>query len=160
MCIPLSLLGNGSVKTLPLQGICTQQKKNCWRRRFLCGPCRISWKAISSSQNFLLFLLRIKCRHCSRHVYSIIYRLWLCKLQMQEFNLESCPKAHYLSVYGCTSLGWTFDGGSSHRNATTLHTQNKRTQGSMPWMGFEHHIPSFRASEDSLCLRSRGHWSA
>jgi hypothetical protein len=35
---PLSLLGNGSVKTLPLQQIHTQQLKNCWRRRFLFGP--------------------------------------------------------------------------------------------------------------------------
>jgi hypothetical protein len=34
-CIPLSLLGNDSVKTLPLQ------RRNCWRCRFLCGPCLI-----------------------------------------------------------------------------------------------------------------------
>jgi hypothetical protein len=28
--------------------------KSCWRRRFVCGPCRIKRKqAISSSQNFL-----------------------------------------------------------------------------------------------------------
>jgi hypothetical protein len=40
MCI-LSLLGNGSVKTLPRQGINTKEYKNCWRRRFLCGTCRI-----------------------------------------------------------------------------------------------------------------------
>jgi hypothetical protein len=51
---PLSLIGNGSVKTLPQQLIHTQQQKNCWTRRFLCGPYRIKGKeAISSSQNFL-----------------------------------------------------------------------------------------------------------
>jgi hypothetical protein len=41
MCIPLSLLGNGSVKTLPLQRIHKQQYKTFWTHRFLCGPCRI-----------------------------------------------------------------------------------------------------------------------
>jgi hypothetical protein len=44
MCIPLSTLGNGSVKTLLRQRIHTQQHKNCWTRRFLCGPCRIKGK--------------------------------------------------------------------------------------------------------------------
>jgi hypothetical protein len=34
----LSLLGNGSVNTFP------QQTKNCWRRRFICGMCRIKGK--------------------------------------------------------------------------------------------------------------------
>jgi hypothetical protein len=34
--------------------------KNCWRRRFLCGPCRIKEKGISSSQNFLLFVSKHK----------------------------------------------------------------------------------------------------
>jgi hypothetical protein len=41
-------------KTLPLQRTRTQQKKNCWRRRFPCGPCRSKGKyANSSSQNSL-----------------------------------------------------------------------------------------------------------
>jgi hypothetical protein len=31
-------------------------KMICWKRRFLCGPCRIKGKwAINSSQKFLLF---------------------------------------------------------------------------------------------------------
>jgi hypothetical protein len=41
MCIPLSLLGNGSVETLPLQRIHTQQKKNYGMNPSLYGPCRI-----------------------------------------------------------------------------------------------------------------------
>jgi hypothetical protein len=41
LCIPLTLLGNGSVETLSRYRIHTQQKKNCWTRRFQCGPCRI-----------------------------------------------------------------------------------------------------------------------
>jgi hypothetical protein len=46
-CIPLSLLG----KDIPAA------TKDCWRRRFLCGPCRKKGKwVISSSQNKLLFL--------------------------------------------------------------------------------------------------------
>jgi hypothetical protein len=47
MCIPLSLLGNGSVKKLPQQRI-HMQRRNCWTRRFQCGPCRIK------GQNFEL----------------------------------------------------------------------------------------------------------
>jgi hypothetical protein len=38
LCIPLSLLGNGSCKHVPAA------MKNCWRRRFLCGPCYIKTK--------------------------------------------------------------------------------------------------------------------
>jgi hypothetical protein len=35
ICIPLSLLGNGSVNAFSRQ-------HNCWRRRFLCDPCCIN----------------------------------------------------------------------------------------------------------------------
>jgi hypothetical protein len=38
LCIPLSLPGNGSVKTPPVS------TKNCWRRRFLHDPCRMKGK--------------------------------------------------------------------------------------------------------------------
>jgi hypothetical protein len=34
---PISLLGNGSVNTFLQHRVHT---KNCWRRHFLCGPCR------------------------------------------------------------------------------------------------------------------------
>jgi hypothetical protein len=37
LCIPLSLLGNGS-EHFPAA------MKNCWMRRFLCGPCEIKGK--------------------------------------------------------------------------------------------------------------------
>jgi hypothetical protein len=40
ICTALSLLGNGSVKTLPRHRI-HKQRENCWTRRLLCGPCRI-----------------------------------------------------------------------------------------------------------------------
>jgi hypothetical protein len=53
MCL---LLGNGSVKTLPLQRMHMQQKKN-YTYSFLRSPCRIKGKwAISSSQNFSFIL--------------------------------------------------------------------------------------------------------
>jgi hypothetical protein len=45
---PLSLLGNGSLNTFPLQQI-HQTKKNCWRRRFRCGPCRIKGEYVGLS---------------------------------------------------------------------------------------------------------------
>jgi hypothetical protein len=55
MYIPLSFLGNGSVKMLERQRIHTQKYMNCWTRRFLCGQCRIKGtQAVSSSQNSLL----------------------------------------------------------------------------------------------------------
>jgi hypothetical protein len=38
---PPSLLGSGSVKTLPWQRIHMQECKNCWTGRFLCGGRRI-----------------------------------------------------------------------------------------------------------------------
>jgi hypothetical protein len=44
MCIPLSLLDKGYVKSSPRQRIHTQQYNNCWMRRFLCGPCCTSIK--------------------------------------------------------------------------------------------------------------------
>jgi hypothetical protein len=43
MCIPLSMLGNGSVKRYRGDEY-TQEQKNCWTCRFLCGTCRIKWK--------------------------------------------------------------------------------------------------------------------
>jgi hypothetical protein len=41
---PQSLLGNGSVKTLPRQQIHMVQYMTCWTRRFMCGSCRIKGK--------------------------------------------------------------------------------------------------------------------
>jgi hypothetical protein len=38
---PVSLLGNGALKILPWQRMHTQECKNSWPRRFLCGPHRI-----------------------------------------------------------------------------------------------------------------------
>jgi hypothetical protein len=56
MRIPLSLLGNSSVKTLLRQQIHRQQYKN-WTRCFLCFRCCIKGKlAISSYQNFLFLV--------------------------------------------------------------------------------------------------------
>jgi hypothetical protein len=53
----ISLLGNGSVKTLPQKRTDMQQYKTCWTYRFLRGPCRTKGKyVISSSQNFLFIL--------------------------------------------------------------------------------------------------------
>jgi hypothetical protein len=42
VCIPLSLLFNGSV--FPRQRI--HERKNCWTCRFLCGPCRITGRSV------------------------------------------------------------------------------------------------------------------
>jgi hypothetical protein len=42
---PVSLLGNGSVCTFPLQLI-HEGKKNCWTHRFLCGSYRIKGESV------------------------------------------------------------------------------------------------------------------
>jgi hypothetical protein len=56
-CIPLSLLGKNSVKTFP------GQRRIFWRRRYILGPCRIKEEqAISSSHNFL-YTLRCYIRY-------------------------------------------------------------------------------------------------
>jgi hypothetical protein len=51
LCIQISLLGNDSVKTFPLQ------RRIFWRRRFLCSPCRIKGKQA-------IFLSRTSCVYC------------------------------------------------------------------------------------------------
>jgi hypothetical protein len=60
MCIPLSLLGNGSVETLPLQRIHTQRQQNRSTRRVLCGPCRIkeSRRLVLSRPSRILLLFK------------------------------------------------------------------------------------------------------
>jgi hypothetical protein len=45
MRIPLSLLDNGSLYTFPRQRIYVT-KKNCWTRRFVCGPCLIKGESV------------------------------------------------------------------------------------------------------------------
>jgi hypothetical protein len=67
MCIPLSLLGNDSVKTLTRQRTHTQQY-NCYKRRFLWGPCRIKE---SRRLELLLFLISLFYEVVSVHT---IYR--------------------------------------------------------------------------------------
>jgi hypothetical protein len=67
--------------------------KNCWRRRFLYGPCRIKGKqAISSFRNFLYFIsLLIK-----RSVYHVAASLLLLKWQHQLCGvLEKCPCSNF-----------------------------------------------------------------
>jgi hypothetical protein len=78
----ISLLDNGSVKTLTRQTILTQQQMNCWTRRFLWGPCRIKGKqAISSSQNFFLNIIhkilkfkRIKMPSVGEEAATVLWR--------------------------------------------------------------------------------------
>jgi hypothetical protein len=79
LCIPtLSLLSNGSVETSPRQRIHTQHWKNCWTRRFQCGPRRIK-------ESRRLVLPITSC-------YSIDY--WGVSLKFVdsfEFGLKSDP---------------------------------------------------------------------
>lgn len=50
----LSLLGNGWIKTLPLQWIRMKQQENCWRHRFLCDPyCIKESRRLVLSRNFV-----------------------------------------------------------------------------------------------------------
>jgi hypothetical protein len=80
-CLPsvciCTLLGNGSVKTLPWQRIHAKQQKNCWKRRFLCSPCHIKGtEAISFLQNFLFVCF----------LSSWIKSFFLFRLQIYEEN--------------------------------------------------------------------------
>jgi hypothetical protein len=79
--IPLSSLGNDSVKTLPRHLMHKQQYNNCWTRRFLCGPCR-------TNESRRLFLPRTSClvivnwsfvvfgRRVTARFYKVL-RLWI-----------------------------------------------------------------------------------
>jgi hypothetical protein len=66
------------------------------------------------------------------------------------------PLFQFLNLYTVGRTAWTGEQPvarplSAHR---TTQTQNKRTQTSMPSVGFEPTIPAF---EDSSCLRPRAH---
>jgi hypothetical protein len=49
ICIPLTLLGNGSVNTFPRQRIHINNGMNCWTWHFICGPCLIKCEYIGLS---------------------------------------------------------------------------------------------------------------
>jgi hypothetical protein len=78
--ISLSLLGNGSVKTLPRQRIRTQQKNNCWTRRFLCGPYRIkeSRRLVFFCRNSCYLILLIRAILWCSYPFSPVF--WLNSL--------------------------------------------------------------------------------
>jgi hypothetical protein len=56
--IPLTLVGNGSVRTLPRQRIHRKQYKNCWTRPFLCDPWLMKesmWLVLPRTSCFICF---------------------------------------------------------------------------------------------------------
>lgn len=66
LCVPLSVLGNGQVKSLPLEGLQTQQFHNFCGRRFLCSPCSIKGKQerIFSRISFIFIFSILLYRYC------------------------------------------------------------------------------------------------
>jgi hypothetical protein len=67
-----------------------------------------------------------------------------------------CPFFNYLIIYtvGMTPLTGDQHVASALPTQRATQTQNKRIQTCMPWEGF---APTVRESEDSSCLRPRGH---
>jgi hypothetical protein len=74
-------------------------------------------------------------------------------MALQPF-VEPSPFFSFLILHTVSMSPW--DGASASRKAST-YTQNKRTQTSMPWMGFEPTTPVLWAAEHGSCLRPRGH---
>jgi hypothetical protein len=75
------------------------------------------------------------------------------------------PTGIHLSVYGSTASCWTLAGFLSflvlYTVCRTPWTQGRYLHTDIHALsGIQTHDPSVRASEDSSCLRSRGHWSA
>jgi hypothetical protein len=99
-CIPL--LDNGSVDTFPWQQI-HATTKNCWRRRFLYGPCRIKVESVGLSVyplfprqrrivgGVVFYAVRVVSKEIRRlvlhrtsclilHMLQVIFRLnWFCE---------------------------------------------------------------------------------
>jgi hypothetical protein len=83
-------------------------------------------------------------------IYKTIY-LWLYSPLLDLGRFFS-----FLILYTVGRTPWTGDQPVARPLPThrTTQTQNKGTQTSMHWLGFEHTIPAF---EDSSCLSRRGH---
>jgi hypothetical protein len=85
MCIPLSLLGNGSVKTLSLQRIHTQQY-NCWRHLFyaVCVVSKESRRLVLPRTSCFLFIINLMSTSASKFLFvqlslfpPLTVKLWM-----------------------------------------------------------------------------------
>jgi hypothetical protein len=115
---------------------------------------------------WLNLVFRLYIKNCLK--YWILVRIL-------GLNLSVCPSSHPF-IYGCTvfllGLGrffifltlytvgrthWTGDQpvARTQLKHRTTQTQNKRSQITMPWVGFDPTIPAFELA--SSCLRSRSH---
>jgi hypothetical protein len=72
LCVyPPIVARQGLCKTLKRQRIHTQQKKNCWTRHFLCGPCRIK-----ESRGLVIHSISSFCLHFPLVGVMNIYCCW------------------------------------------------------------------------------------
>jgi hypothetical protein len=73
-----------------------------------------------------------------------IYFLWFYR-----YLLDLCPFFSFIILYTVGRTPWTGDQSVAWRLPThrTTQTQNKRTQTSMPWVGFEPTIPAFKRAK-------------
>jgi hypothetical protein len=86
---PLIVVRQRLGKTLPLQWIRTQQKKNCWRRRFLRSTCRIKGnKRLILLRTCCIFILT--CRTISRQRPKYAY-VTIEKVLQELFPMWSAP---------------------------------------------------------------------
>jgi hypothetical protein len=89
MCIPLSLLGNDPARTSPRQRIHTQQYKNCWMRRFLCGPC------IIKERRWLVF----PRTSCSPIYTSIFQEICSLRFFVLKFGMSFPYQIHHWDLH-------------------------------------------------------------
>jgi hypothetical protein len=86
-------------------------------------------------------------------IYLSIY-LWLYSPFVGPW-----PLFHFLNPYTVSRTPWAGDRPVARLLPThrTTQTQNKRTQTSMPWVGFEPTIPAFERAKTVHGLRPCGH---
>jgi hypothetical protein len=98
MCNPPTFarqkLGNGSVKSLPRQRIHTLQYKNCWTRRFICGPClskEIKWLVLPRTSCLMVnFLYKTWLRRTFSFLLEISFWLWPVTLKLAPKGSRVC----------------------------------------------------------------------
>jgi hypothetical protein len=105
--------------------------------------------------------------HCKMMVMEIIYDLCIylsisLSIYLWLYSPFVAPWPFFSSLifYTVGRTPWTGDRPAAKPLPThrTTQTRNKRTQTSVPRVGYEPHDPSVWGGEGSSCLRPRGHF--
>jgi hypothetical protein len=142
MCIPLSLLGDGSVKKLPWQRIHTQKLKNWWRRR---SP---SVRDLSKESRWLV-LPRTSCLLSVRSLHAVSFVHTRNAHKCTVTRVQSFSKLRRLA--GTESLDFktlTKRNSSFSTNENGLHNQ-----GSISVRSRDHCVSRYTHNGSVLCSR-------